>query len=68
MVFAKNDIFSLKNLKILRPKVTQSLRIWLKNFCESRPWVLQLYVILEKTTDITFKIRKVLVCDNNGGT
>jgi hypothetical protein len=38
MVFAKNNTSSLKNLKILRPKVTQSFRIWVKKFCESRPW------------------------------
>ncbi len=34
----KNENFSLKDIKILRPKVTKSLRISLKQFCESRPW------------------------------
>ncbi len=33
-----NFFFSLKNIKILRRKVTKSLQIWLKFFCESRPW------------------------------
>ena len=38
MTYASKTTFCLKNLKILRPKVTKILRICLKNFCEFSHW------------------------------
>ncbi len=36
-MFASKTTSSLKNIKILRPKVTKFLRMWLKKFCEYGP-------------------------------
>ena len=40
MISAIETTFSLKSLKILRPKVTKILGICLKKFCESLPMFL----------------------------
>jgi len=39
MISASKTIFSLNNLKILRPKVMKYLTNLLKKFCEFPPWI-----------------------------
>jgi hypothetical protein len=38
LIFASKNTFSLKNPKMLRPKVRENLWIWPKKFCESQSW------------------------------
>jgi hypothetical protein len=39
MIFVLKSTFSLKDLKILRPKVQKFLRIWVKSFVNIHPAV-----------------------------